>query len=82
MEQLAAVVPPGLDELSGAISCMRVKGEESQWLEVYPDSSMRNALMLQVPGELQRQRPDVQLRVLFSAGPIETLSKGFDVRSQ
>lgn len=81
-ETLAATVRLSLSELAATAELLRNRGSGRDSLTIFSDLSLANALVAPLVGEFQRRHPDLQLRVLASYEPIETVREDFDIGLQ
>lgn len=77
-ETLAATVRPALGDLATAADRLRDRGKGIRNLTVFSDLTLANALVTPIVGEFQRLNPTLQLRVLATSEPIETVREDFD----
>ncbi len=81
-ETFAATVRLSLSELAAAADRLRARGSGTDRFTIYSDISMSGSLIAPCLGEFQRLYPDLQVRVLSSYEPIESVSEDFDIGLQ
>ncbi len=81
-ETLAATVRLSLSELAITADRLRARGSGTTSFTIYSDISMAGTLVAPCLGKFQRQYPDLQVRVLSSYEPIESVREDFDIGLQ
>ena len=81
-DRLVATVRWSLNELAATTNRLRDNASASNRLVIFSDLSLGNALVAPIVGEFQRRHPELQLRVLSSSEPIESLGEEFDIGLQ
>ena len=79
---LAASVRGALTELREAAIGLRSRAAGDTELTIFSCMSLGNALVAPCVGEFQRRNPKLQLHVLSSLDPIETIGDDFDIGFQ
>lgn len=81
-ERLGATVRVALQELAGSAERLRACGDGTERLTIFSDMSLGNALVAPCVGEFQRISPQLNLRILSSYEPIESVREEFDIGLQ
>lgn len=81
-EVLAASVRLSLTELATTVDRLRRRGTETSSLTILSSLSLASVIIAPVLGSLQRNHPELNVRVLSSCEPIETTKEHFDIALQ
>lgn len=81
-EILAASVRLSLNELSSTADQLRRQASETNSLTILASLSLTSAIVAPVVASLQRDQPDLNVRVLSLCEPIETTREEFDIALQ
>lgn len=81
-EVLAASVRLSLTELATTADRLRKQGTETSSLTILSSLSLASVIVAPVLGDLQRNHPELNVRVLSSCEPIETTKEHFDIALQ
>lgn len=80
--ELVAAVRLGLSEIAATSERLRVRAAGGKALTVFSDLSLASSIVTPLIGEFQRRHPEIELRVLSSYEPIETLREDIDIGLQ